>query len=215
MRHGWTVVRTLIILGTGLCGFSPRVQGGELTDDRLGIRTVPILLLTRSDVQRALNLEPKQGAECRRAAFALYDRAAVLRGRKDAGAQAARGVIDREMSSWLDTHLTPEQLGRLEQIDLQWEGASAMLSRPFVHESLNLTPAQRKTIEDCIAAGRAQRARDGWSYENHVNQTRQAIAVLDARQRELWIQLLGPHCPFKIAVERRTTLSQPTAAAVR
>ena len=44
------------------------------------------------------------------------------------------------------TSHSPEQLGRLDQIDLQWEGAAAMLSRPFLDESLNLTDRQKQKI---------------------------------------------------------------------
>ncbi len=212
MRHGWTVFRTLIILGVGLCGFTRHAHGGELADDRLGMQTAPILLLTRSDVQKSLNLEPRQIAACRQAAVALYDRAALLKGRKDAGARAARRAIDQEMSLWLDKYLSPEQLGRLEQIDLQWEGASAMLSRPFLDESLHLNDAQKKKVQEYIDAGWAQRAREGWSYENHTNQTRKAIAVLDARQQAIWIKVLGPACPFEIAGKPPTAQTQPVGA---
>jgi hypothetical protein len=212
MRHGWAVFRTLIVLGVGLGGFTPHARGSDLGDDRLGMRTVPIVLLTRSDVQKDLKLDTRQIAACRQAMVALYDRAALLKGRKDAGAQAARHSIDQAMSQWLDQYLTPEQLGRLEQIDLQWEGASAMLSRPFLDESLRLSEEQKKKIRQCIAEGNAQRAREGWSYENHSNQTRKAIAVLDLRQRSIWIKLLGPACEFKIAVEPQTAQNRPAAA---
>jgi hypothetical protein len=116
------------------------------------------------------------------------------------------------MTTWLDKNLTPEQLGRLEQIDLQWEGASAMLSRPFLDESLALSEVQKSKVKQCIAAGNALRARERWSYQNHVNQTREAIAVLDDRQRRIWINLLGPACRFEIAGEPQAAQTQPSAA---
>jgi hypothetical protein len=209
MRHEWKISRSLVIMGLAVCGLTRHALGGEPTDDRLGMRTVPIFLLARSDVQKDLGLTPKQGEECKHAAFTFYDRAFHIRGRKDAGAQAARKAIDFEMSAWLDKFLTPEQLDRLEQIDLQWEGASAMLSRPFLDDSLKLTPAQKDKVQACIAAGKAQRAVEGWSYENHVNQTRTAIAYLDARQRSLWIGLIGRPCPFRVSVEPQTAQSRP------
>jgi hypothetical protein len=212
MRHGWTVFRTLVVLGVGLGGFTRNALGGELADDRLGMQIAPIVLLARSDVQRDLNLEPRQIAACRRAAGALYDRAALLKGRKDAGARAARRAIDEEMTKWLDKILTPEQLGRLEQIDLQWEGASAMLSRPFLDESLNLSDVQKRKVQDCIDAGKALRARQHWSYENNVDQTRKAIAILDLHQQRIWINLLGPTCKFEIAGDSQTAQKQPSAA---
>ena len=210
MRHGWTVCRTLIVFGLGLGGFAAHVNGGEPTDDRLGIRTAPLLLLTRADVQKDLGLSPKQGEQCKHAALSFYDRAVRLRGRKDAGARAARKAIDQQTSTWLSKFLTEEQLGRLEQIDLQWEGASAMLSRPYLDESLKLTAEQKKKVAECIAQGNAQRVREGWSYENHVNQTRMAIAFLDTRQQNLWVRVLGPKCPFHVDGEPQAAHGEPT-----
>jgi hypothetical protein len=209
MRHGWKIARSLIIMGVVLCGLTRHALGGEPTDDRLGMRTVPILLLSRSDVQKDLNLGPKQSIECKQAALKFYDRAFRLKGRKDPGAQAARKAIDFETSAWLDKFLTPAQLERLDQIDLQWEGASAMLSRPFLDDSLNLTPQQKQQVAQCVEAGKAQRDREGWSYENHVNQTRMAISFLDDRQRSLWIGLIGRPCPFQVTVEPQTAQSRP------
>ena len=204
MRHRPTVLPALIFLGLGLCGSTQPARGDEPTDDRLGRRTAPIFLLTRSDVQAALKLDSKQIALCQRAAFALQRLASNLKGRKDAGANAARRQIDEEMSLWLSKYLTPLQLGRLDQIDLQWEGAAAMLTRPFYDEGLKLTDDQTKKIRGWIVAGDAQRTRGAWSYEDHVNETRKAIAVLDERQYHFWTQVLGPPCPFKIAVKAQT-----------
>ena len=67
-----------------------------------------------------------------------------------------------------------------------------MRSRPFLDESLRLSDEQKTKIDECIAAGKALRTRERWSYENHVNQTRKAIAILDERQQRIWIKLLAP-----------------------
>jgi hypothetical protein len=211
MRHRWTVFPTLIILGLGLCGFAKPARGGEPLDDLLGRRTVPIFLLTRSDVQADLKLDPKQVAICGHAAITLQHRALRLRGRKDAGAAAARRVVDQEMSLLLSDNLTPGQLARLDQIDLQWEGAAAMLTRPFLDDSLNLIPEQRKKVAECIADANSQRARGGLTYEDHINHTRKAIAILDERQRNVWIHVLGPHCAFKVDVRAKTAQNQPAS----
>jgi hypothetical protein len=204
MCHGWTVFPTLIILGLGFCGFTRPARGGEPLDDRLGTRTAPIILLTRSDIQADLKLDAKQISVCNRAAQALQRQAYLLKGRKDAAATAARRRVDEEMTLLLSKYLSPDQLGRFEQIDLQWEGAAAMRSRPFLDESLNLTPEQKKRVEECISEGNAQRARAGWTYDDHINQTRKAIAILDDRQQRLWIRVLGPHCTFNIAGKAQT-----------
>jgi hypothetical protein len=211
MRHGWTVFPTLIMLGLGLFGLGRPARGGEPLDDRLGARTVPIFLLTRTDIQADLKLDAKQVEICGRAAVALQHRALLLRGRKDAGAAAARRVVDQEMSLLLSDNLTPDQLARLDQIDLQWEGAAAMLTRPFLDDSLNLTPEQKKKVTECISAGNAERARGALTYEDHVDQTRKAIAILDERQRKVWIHVLGPRCAFKIEVRPPAAQNEPAA----
>jgi hypothetical protein len=211
MRHGWTVFPTLIILGLGLCGFAKPARGGEPLDDLLGRRTVPIFLLTRSDVQADLKLDPKQVAICSHAAITLQHRALRLRGRKDAGASAARRFVDQEMSLLLSDNLTPGQLARLDQIDLQWEGAAAMLNRPFLDDSLNLTPEQKKKVGECIAEANSQRARGGLTYEDHISHTRKAIAILDERQRNVWIHVLGPRCAFKVDVRAKTAQNEPAS----
>ena len=91
MRHGWTVCPTLIVIGLGTSADSAGRARRRAADDRLGIRTVPIVLLTRSDVKQDLDLEPEASASCasaRRVAF--YDRAARLKGGRRARWPAAR-----------------------------------------------------------------------------------------------------------------------------
>ena len=211
MRHGWTVIPTLILFGLGLCGITQPAHGGEPLDNRLGGRTVPIFLLTRSDIQADLKFNSEQVIECNRAARAFQRMASRLIGRKDPAVVSARREIDEAMTRWLSEHLSPQQLGRLDQIDMQWEGATAMLSRPFLDEGLSLTDEQKKKVRECIAEGNAQRARSVWTYSDHTNQIRKAIAILDDRQRKLWIDVLGPVCQFKIAVNARTAQKESAA----
>jgi DNA-binding TFAR19-related protein (PDSD5 family) len=211
MRHGWAVFPILIFLVLGLCGFTRPARGSEPLDDRLGVRTAPIFLLTRPDIQADLKLDSRQIALCRRAALALQRQASLLRGRKDPGANAARLQVDDEMTRWLSKALTPDQLARLDQIDMQWEGAAAMLSRPFLAESLNLTPQQETNIRGCISNGRARRAQGPWTYEDHIDQTRKASATLDARQGRLWAHVLGDPCLFNIAAKAQAAGNEPAA----
>jgi hypothetical protein len=211
MRHGLTVFPTLIILGLGLCGVTRPAHGGEPLDDRLGGRTVPIFLLTRSDIQADLKLTSEQVIECQRAAPAFQRMASRLIGRKDPGVVAARREIDESLTRWISEHLSSEQIGRLDQIDMQWEGAAAMLSRPFLDEGLKLTDDQKKKVRECIAEGNAQRARGIWTFDDHTNQIRKAFAILDERQRKLWIDVLGRACLFKISVNAQTARNQPAA----
>ena len=118
---------------------------------------------------------------------------------KAGGASWRRRAIDENQSRWLSTHLTPQQLERLGQIDLQWEGAAAMLNRPLVAEYLSLTREQQEKVARYIAEGREQRARATWTSAEHVGLTRKAISVLSDKQKDLWIHVLGPPCRFSIA----------------
>jgi hypothetical protein len=203
MRHGLTVAGALVACGVALAGFAQVARGGEPLDDRLGIRTVPIYLLMRSDVQVDLKLDPNQVAESVRAASALHAKALSLRGKVGAGIVAARRAVDEDQSQWLSTHLTGPQLERLGQIDLQWEGAGAMLNRPIVAEYLGLTPDQHEKVARIVAAGREQRARAPWTFAEHVDLTRKAISVLSEKQKDLWIHVLGPPCRFAVAIKEK------------
>jgi hypothetical protein len=198
MRYGKTTARAIVALGLALVALSGAAPGGEALDDRLGIRTVTLFLLLRADVQADLGLDSKQIAHCNRAARAFYERATKVRGRTGHGAEQARKEIDDQELRWLQAVLTPDQRARLEQIDLQWEGAGAMLSRPLLDESLELSPEQKQKVIQIVKAARAERGSGTWSYEQHTELTRQAIAVLNDRQKELWIHLLGHACRFKI-----------------
>ncbi len=216
MRSGCPIFSAAFVLvaaaGASVCASS---HAGEAADGRLGYRTVPIFLLMRPDVQADLKMTSEQVTECHRAAQAFQTRASRLVGRKDQAVVAVRREIDEALTEWLSLHLSAEQFGRFEQIDLQWEGAAAMLSRPFLDESLSLTPDQKKRVSECISQAQAQRARTGWSYEDHVNLTRKAIAILTERQRELWIHLIGPRCAFSVAAKTQTAQRPTTAATDR
>jgi len=212
MRQGSTVVTALIAFGLTLAGFTQVARSGEPLDDRLGIRTVPIFLLTRSDVQADLKLDPKQISESHRAASALYYKALSLRGKAGGGVVAARRAVDEDQSQWLTTHLTPQQLDRLDQIDLQWEGVGAMLSRPYVADYLGLTREQQGKVARYVAEGREQRARAPWTSAEHLGLMRKAYLVLSDNQREFWIQLVGRPCHFVIAAGPQTP---PNPAAGR
>jgi hypothetical protein len=214
MRQGSTVARAAIAIGVTLAGLPPLGRCGEPFDDRLGIRTVPLYLLMRADVQADLKLDPNQVSDSNRAAAVLHAKALGLKGKVGAGIVAARRAVDESQSQWLSAHLTPQQLERLGQIDLQWEGAAAMLNRPVVAEYLSLTPQQRARLAQLIADGRRQRPQIPWTPEEHTNLTRQAISVLSDRQKEQWIQVLGPPCRFLITAPSPEA-ADPTAGKRR
>jgi hypothetical protein len=204
MRHGWTVVPALLVLGLGAFVYNSPALGGEPLDERLGIRTAPIFLLSRSDVQADLKLNPTQIAECRRDAAVLHRKALALKGKTGPAMAGARRAIDEEMGEWLVNHLTSQQLDRLDQLVLQWEGPSAMLSRLFLNESLNLSADQREKLSRYLVESNAQRDRRFWTYDDHHNLNRKALGVLTERQRHLWVRILGEPCVFTVGVKPAT-----------
>ena len=205
MRHGTTRVTVsaalLILLGGGMA--AGRAQSGSpptpaastavpvLPDDRLGIRTVPLLLLTRSDVRADLALDERQTAEAFRAVADLHARAAALKGRPDHEVIAARKVVDEAQRAWIDTHLTTDQRDRLIQVDLQWEGPSALTSRPVVADTLVLTLEQRAMIRKAVAEHLAARARGTASPADEKALTLTVLNVLSPGQRERWRAMMG------------------------
>jgi hypothetical protein len=200
-------VPVFLVLGLEflVLGLAGNGYAGEFLDDRLGHRTVPIMLLLRSDVQADLKLEPDQVSEARRTAAELYYKALALRGKTGPALEAARRAIDAEESFWLSRHLSEAQFERLRQIDLQWEGVAAMLSRPVIGDHLNLTADQKRAVGRLIAQGRQSRtAQSRWSAADHERLARQALTVLSDKQRQLWLSLLGPTCRFAITAPTET-----------
>jgi hypothetical protein len=213
MRHRSTIAPTFLALGLSLAGWTAAGIAAEPLDDRLGIRTAPIMLVLRSDVQADLQLDAQQVALCRRAAQALYQRAVTIKGRVGTGADAARREINEHQTDTLRRTLNSEQLDRLKKIDLQWEGASAMLSRPLLDDSLNLTQEQKEAVEKLVADARSRRASRPPTYDEHLALTRAAIALLNERQKELWIHVLGRHCQFSVGNPAMVPAPNTPAAA--
>jgi hypothetical protein len=102
------------------------------------------------------------------------------------------------MTRWLDRHLSDRQFQRLSQIDLQWEGNSAMISRPMVAEYLNLTPEQRRDLARFVSDRDTKRSRGTLTPTDEQTFSRQVLAILSEVQRDRWSRLLGPPCPFSI-----------------
>ena len=197
------IVLTLVIALSGAGTFvssTTAAHGAEPLDDRLGVPTVPIFLLLRSDIQKDLELEATQVAGVTRAASEFYAKALNLKGKTGPGQLAARKQIDTEAKTWMSTHLNPKQRERLAQIDLQWEGASALLNRPVVAEYLGLSKENQTEVARVISDAAELRAKAGrLTYDEHVEITRKAVALLTEKQRQQWVHVLGPPCRFVIA----------------
>lgn len=197
MRQG--VMRTragalIILMGLTLPALGGKYQ---LTEERLGSRTAPLLLLTRADVQADLALTAEQITAGEQAIDSLYSQAEALRGRGNAPeVVAARKAIDESQRRWFVTWLQPSQRTRLLQIDLQWEGPAALVTRPTLIEELDLKPNQIQAIKADLKAvpgpGGDARARS----EAEHRLAERALATLTAEQRERWKAMLGP--PFAV-----------------
>jgi len=208
MRHGLTVV--LVALGLGLFGVERAGRAGEPLDDRLGLRIQPIFLLTRVDVQTDLRLLPDQIADANRTASELYRKAQFLRGMKGPAVNEERRKIDYELTQWLLERLTDDQFERLREIDLQWEGAAAMV-RPIEAEYLGLTPEQQKKVRQYLKESIEQRKRAPWTAFDHLQLTGQAVAVLSDKQKERWADLLGKPCQFSYLGQKPVSIEPRSA----
>jgi N-methylhydantoinase A/oxoprolinase/acetone carboxylase beta subunit len=167
-----------------------------LPDSRFGTRTAPLLLLGRPDVRADLGLGPKQVEESDHAIGTLYARAAALKGKTGPEVVKAREQIDAEEQHWLKKHLTEAQYARLHQIDLQWEGATALISRKAVATRLKLHASQIEALRHAVAKRNEERKSGAHDPALEANFERTAMAILNETQREEWKQLLGH--PFKL-----------------
>jgi hypothetical protein len=211
MSHGLTrgvVVAgmlALVLVSSGFAADEAKLPSG-LPDDRLGVRTVPILLLSRVDVRADVGLTEPQAASVHAAIAELHARASRLRGKVGDEAVSGRKAVDDAQRSWIDTHLTPEQRDRLKQIDLQWEGPSALVSRPVVRDTLGLTVEQQAEIRKAIERRDAARGNLETRATAEVELARVALATLNETQRTRWKAMLGrPFAPQLAAGSPSTT----------
>lgn len=169
----------------------------QLPDDRMGIRTAPILLLSRNDVAEELHLTADQRKKTWEKIADLGRKAAELKGRGDNDSMALRRSVDQSQLQWLRAELTPEQLARLTQIDLQWEGPSAILSRPQVGEAMHLTADQRSKIQGILKSD--SKTPNVPPSQTRLELTKKVFRELDETQQQAWRSLVGPDF---VAVQR-------------
>lgn len=162
-----------------------------IPDSRLGSRTAPLLLLSRPDVCADLGLDDKQRVEAEGVVTAIYTKAATLVGKRGPEVVASQRAIDASAEQWLKTHLSDTQRRRLVEIDLQWEGPSALISRPVIADHIGLTPEQRARLKRAITDRDRRRGQGGdWQgIEHQLGQ--EARALLTPEQRERWYAMLG------------------------
>lgn len=183
--------RTRIIWLIGLwSGFglvpSAFAEDWVLPDSGLGMRTAPLLLLTRPEIRADLALDAAHTASVQKTVAELRAKAASLRNQASGpGLIAARREIDLAMQRWLETELNDTQRSRLAQLDLQWEGPAALVSRPVVGETLAITPAQKRSLLTILQT----HAKAG--PEGDPRWGERALAVLTPDQAHRWKAMLG------------------------
>jgi hypothetical protein len=197
VRVGCRVLGATAFLAIGIAGLPGVGQAAEPLDDRFGTRTAPMILLARTDVQADLKLTAEQIDQVNRAGALLYWKAYRLRGKREAAVLQARRAIDDEATTWLKEHLTEWQYSRLHEIDLQWEGVGAMLSRPIIAESLSIDPDQQHKLLAILATRYdSLHARQPWTIADQEHLSQRVLPLLTPNQRELWARLLGPPVRF-------------------
>ncbi len=183
---------------TAALALAPSARAGEgLPDARLGIRATPMILMTRADVQADLRLSPEQVADAERTLDDLREKARALKGRNDTEAVALRGEIDTASRLWIERKLTPAQRDRLIQLDLQWEGPAAVITRPIVAENLALTDTQRQALAKVVAEHHGRRGSGPPVVADEEKLGRLVYESLTEGQLKRWETLIGPAAPFR------------------
>ena len=169
------------------------LQDWVLPDSRIGVRTAPLLLLTRPDVQFELRMSAEQTKAIQRIVNDLWSRAASLRGKSGHEALAGRRAIDEDQQKQLDALLDQDQRSRLIQLVLQWEGPLCLLSRSWVTSWVGISTEERQGMANLVNArlttankesGSSQVAARAMVGEGLLNS-------LSSDQRSRWNQLTG------------------------
>jgi hypothetical protein len=199
MSHGMRPdpAARLVLLSLGLllasATFPGPCLGGHppLPDRRLGIKTAPLWLLSRADIRADVGLDETQAAEAERVLDELLLQASALKGKVGPEVDAGRRAINEAEEEWLKTRLSDAQRKRLIEIDLQWEGASALVSRPIVADHIGLTLEQRASLTRAIAERNRRRAQGDDLRESEYQLFQHARTLLTPEQLKRWKAMLG------------------------
>jgi hypothetical protein len=180
----------------------------QLTDERLGIPTAPLLLLSRADVRAELRLSPAQTADADKALGELYEQARALKGQRGHDVDSRKRAIDLSGEHWLESKLSETQRKRFSQIELQWVGPSALFHRPIIADALGLSNEQRARLSEAIAVRNRQRDLGVDLRECERRLFEQTKALLTSEQTQRWRAMLGPPVTFT----RRAADPQPPSS---
>jgi hypothetical protein len=178
-------------------------------DERLGIPTAPLLLLSRPDVRAEIGLDAIQAADADKTVGELYQQALALKGQRGPDVENRKRDVDLAGERWLESRLTESQRKRFSQIELQWEGPAALIHRPIIADALGLSTEQRARLAEAVAARDRRRdlGADRWECESQLFE--QTKALLTSEQSRRWRAMLGPPFAFRRqAVEPKRPLSR-------
>jgi hypothetical protein len=225
MRSGWArrsqrriaALTTATLVASAAIVFAAPQESSGVPQSRLGVRTAPVLLLSREEVRTDLRLTAAQSKAAEREIESLYSKAASLKGKAGPEVERERRKIDDAQQHWLRTNLSSEQLERLTQIDLQWEGPSALVSRPAVAKILNLSESQRGLIQAALARRRADYGRGPEETQMRAESVlaQETLAALRPEQKDRWFLLLGRPCAFRSGSVAKTAVEAPQTNSIR
>jgi hypothetical protein len=175
-------------------------------------------LLQNKSVQDDLKVTPEQDRKLREVGrefeAAHADEIAQLRKEKDArkGFELRRVALEA-MTRAMNDILTPRQLKRLGQIEIQAQGVAALM-RSEVQKELSLSDKQREEIRSITDAGEKEVRETlksppsdarGWAEVGkklrklHQDTEERALAVLNDEQRKAWKEMTGEPFELKMA----------------
>jgi hypothetical protein len=196
---------------------SPSLAGDpwSLPDESRGSRVAPLFLLSRADVREDLKIAPDQVAEIDKAILDLFEKARTIKGKTGQAAIEARKAVDEGEKDWIEKHLTPDQIDRLWQVDLLWEGPASMVTRPSVAEALALSDEQKAALHTALRERNAQRDKTKYvAAANHQFGAR-ALTILSDGQKQRWARMVGHPIARKPTTPTAATAATTPAHAVR
>ena len=207
MRQGATFALVPLLCLASLGGSSLAGDSWSLSDESRGSRVAPLLLLSRADVREDLRIAPDQLPEIDMAILDLFEKAAALKGKTGQAAIEGRKAVDEGEKTWLEKHLAPDQIDRLWQVDLLWEGPASMVTRPTVAEALSLSDEQKAALHTALRERNAMRDKTkDVAAANHQFGVR-ALSILSNGQKQRWAEMVGHPIAHKPATPTAATAS--------
>ncbi len=198
MRQG-TTFALVPLLGLGILLSPALADSWSLPDESRGTRVAPLFLLSRPEVREDLGLTTDVCQQVEKEIESLYTKAAALRGKTGAEAVAQRKLVDESQKAWLESHLAPDQVDRLAQIDLRWEGPAAIATRSSVAGSLALSDEQKAALHRAMADRNAHRDKTRDHHAADQQFTQRVLSILTESQKLSWDRMLGRPLVLKTA----------------